>query len=191
MLPGNYVKHIWLLVPSGQAFAAQSQLQSQLGMAVCIPSTKLRNAEAWMLPTMWAGYSKPAQQQGKTFLAIFSIVYKVNFCLQDRQLSAFYNAHSWYLHLLCGPDYRSQSTEQSIWHRGPDAKVIPRVSQGVLLWTNPVDWTALSSSREVLEHFFALAPCIMKPPHDLWGCSAKATKLKQVGIAKLKVCFRP
>lgn len=102
MLPGNYVKHIWLLVPSGQAFAAQSQLQSQLGMAVCIPSTKLRNAEAWMLPTMWAGYSKPAQQQGKTFLAIFSIVYKVNFCLQDRQLSAFYNAHSWYLQCSVG-----------------------------------------------------------------------------------------
>lgn len=164
MLPGNYVKHIWLLVPSGQAFAAQSQLRSQLGMAVCIPSTKLRNAEAWILPTMWAGYSKAARQQGKTFLAISSIVYKVNFCLQDRQLSTFYNALRWYLHLLCGPDYRSQSTKQSIWHWGT---IIERMSQGVLLWTNPVDWTSLSSSRAALERFFALVPCIRKPLHEL------------------------
>lgn len=69
--------------------------------------------------------------------------------------------------------------------------LMPTSYQECLREFYPVDWTALSSSREVLEHFFALAPCIRKPPHDLWGCSAKATKLKQVGIAKLKVCFRP
>lgn len=66
--------------------------------------------------------------------------------------------------LLCGPDSRSQNTKQSIWHWGPDHHT--KDVSGGFIWINPVDWTSLSSNRAV-EHFFALVPCIRKPPHEL------------------------
>lgn len=177
---------------SGSQFPADkhSQHKASLGMAVvCIPSTKLRNAEAWILPTMWAGCSRTPQQQGKTFLAIPTAVYKADFCLQDRQLSTFYNTLWQYLHLLCGPGYRSKNTKQSIWHWGLDPH--SRASQGVLIWTNPVDWTSPSSRRAVLECFFALVPCLRKPADKHQGCSATSTKTEQVGTVSVNVCFRP
>lgn len=162
---------------SGSRFPADkhSQHKASSGMAVvCIPSTKLRNAKAWILPTMWAGCSRTAQQQGKTFLAIPSAVYKADFCLQDRQLASFIMLFGGIYICYVGQAIGVRAQGRAFGTE--DLTLTPRTSQRVLLWANPVDWTSLSSRKAVLERFFALLPCIRKPAHELRACSARSTK---------------
>lgn len=92
--------------------------------------------------------------------------------LSTRLISAFRTDNSAPFIILLGDTYIC-SVSQTIGVRAQsrvfgteDLTIIPRMSQGILLWTNPVDWTSLSSSRAVWEHFFALVPCIRKPPHE-------------------------
>ena len=117
--------------------------------------------------------------------------------LSTRQISAFRTDNSAPFIMLFGTIYicyvgqaiRAKAQSRAFGTEG--LTLTPRASQGVLCWTKPVDWSSLSSRRAVLEHFFALVPCVRKSAHELQGCSARSTKTQRAGMVSLKLCFRP
>lgn len=115
--------------------------------------------------------------------------------LSTRQISAFKTDNSAPFIMFFGDSYicyvgrATGERAQSRAFGTKDLTPTPRTSQGVLLCTNPADWTSLSSRRAVPERFFASVPCARKPAHELQVC--KVTKNTASRTVRLKACFRP
>lgn len=185
------MKHIWLsarcssqIVPSGQTFIAQSQLGYGGHLRSLYQTQECRGMNT-PLHVSWLLKNRTATSK--------NIPCRSQCCLQGRLLPSgkttqhllLLTVFSDLYLLLCGPGCRSESSNQSIWNCGPDPHALGM--SGVLLWTNPVDWTSLSSRRAVLEHFALLVPCVRKLAPELWGCSAGSTKTRRVGTVSFTV----